>query len=63
MTIIGVLLFFIVIGIILFFVRSRIDPTIYNIIIVILVIVFCCWLLAAFGLIHLPAALQIRGTS
>ena len=56
-----VLVVLIVVGVVLWLLRSRIDPTVYTIIIVLLVLAVALYILNAFGIVSIPSALQIRG--
>lgn len=60
--VVGLVVFLLVVGIALYLTRNWLDPTIRTILIIIIVILFVVWLLAAFGLIPLPAAFQVGGT-
>jgi hypothetical protein len=53
------IIFLLVVGFVLWLLGGRIDSTIRNIIIALLVLAVAVWILAAFGIISLPGELQI----
>lgn len=59
MTLIAVIVFLIIIGVVLYILRSRMSKTILDIIIVLVVLAVVMWLLNAFNLVTLPAALRL----
>lgn len=57
MTLIGLIIVLLVIGVALHLIRDKIEPTIYTLILVIIVVIVCLALLAMFGLISVPIRL------
>lgn len=57
---IGIIIFLIVIGFVLYLLRGRLDPTIYTIIMALLVLGVALWLLSLFGLVTIPSGLQFK---
>jgi hypothetical protein len=58
MTLIGMFIFLIILGVVLWLLRGKIDPTVHTILIILVCVFFCLWLLSIFGLVHLPSGLQ-----
>lgn len=59
--IIGVIIFLIIVGVVLWLLQGKIHPTLMTLIIVLIVLAVCLWMLAAFNIITLPAAFQLKG--
>lgn len=59
MDIIGVIVFLIIVAVVLYFLAPRMNATLTNIIIVLVVLAVAFWLLNAFGIVTLPAALRL----
>lgn len=52
----------VVIGIVLSLVRGWVDPTVYKLCIILIVLAVVLIILNAFGLVPLPAAFQLKGS-
>jgi hypothetical protein len=50
----------IVLGVVLWLLRGKMDPTLYTVLIILIVLFFCLWLLSIFGLVDMPGGLRTK---
>lgn len=60
MTLVGMIVLLIVLGVVLWLLRGKMDPTLYTVLIILIVLFFCLWLLSIFGLVDMPGGLRTK---
>lgn len=51
----------VVVGVLLYLFRGWVDPTIYKLILILIILAVTLFILSAFGLFTLPSAFQLKG--